>query len=417
MARKLPWTASTSANENPLPKASSTNPRPTKKVKTELKEKDRKSESSSLPIKPESAQQDRSVPPLKDNSQARVRDGRSQSTSPPPAPPPIELMRPGLDEDDIYMLVEDEFQAIAQSYTAHLHHAEYKRLMKLAREKKAEQQKAGTDNLGGQGIPNSVSGETRQRLKRGLLSERQSSGLKGMLGNGLSNAGGDDDSDEEEAREAVLAREEKKVGDMWAGTALGGLMSWDRSQEKTSLKGLDRIGGETRASRGFGPSRQKDVDVVQQANQADAQQAKKKSKTIAAYDRKQESEQSNEDKPVVLKTSRNNTSLDRKQVPAICRTKPAIERSSSNSDIDIQPQIGMKKIKVESRLSNPAKSKYRNFIDSLDDFDEAAFEATQAANQSESPEKSHSRQPSGQTSKKQKKDRKDRLDEVPRFLI
>ncbi|GAM88594.1 hypothetical protein ANO11243_066280 [Dothideomycetidae sp. 11243] len=43
-------------------------------------------------------------------------------------------MREGYDADDIWMMVEDEFQATAQLFTQHLHQAEYIRLQNQARE-------------------------------------------------------------------------------------------------------------------------------------------------------------------------------------------------------------------------------------------------------------------------------------------
>ncbi|KAI0876008.1 hypothetical protein GGS24DRAFT_261671 [Hypoxylon argillaceum] len=56
------------------------------------------------------------------------RPRRSTSTSPPPAPPQEKSMIEGIDGDDRYRMVEDEFLATAQQFTAHLHAAEYKRL-------------------------------------------------------------------------------------------------------------------------------------------------------------------------------------------------------------------------------------------------------------------------------------------------
>ncbi|KAI0103229.1 hypothetical protein GGR51DRAFT_258006 [Nemania sp. FL0031] len=56
------------------------------------------------------------------------RPHRSTSTSPPPEPPEETSMIEGIDGDDRYRMVEDEFLATAQQFTAHLHAAEYKRL-------------------------------------------------------------------------------------------------------------------------------------------------------------------------------------------------------------------------------------------------------------------------------------------------
>ncbi|KAK0391001.1 hypothetical protein NLU13_0503 [Sarocladium strictum] len=57
---------------------------------------------------------------------------RSPSTSPPPEPPKEELMIPGLEHDDRYRMVEDEFLAVARQFTTHLHRREYARLRTLA---------------------------------------------------------------------------------------------------------------------------------------------------------------------------------------------------------------------------------------------------------------------------------------------
>ncbi|TGJ86742.1 hypothetical protein E0Z10_g2030 [Xylaria hypoxylon] len=56
------------------------------------------------------------------------RPRRSASTSPPPEPLQENFMIEGIDGDDRYRMVEDEFLATAQQFTAHLHAAEYKRL-------------------------------------------------------------------------------------------------------------------------------------------------------------------------------------------------------------------------------------------------------------------------------------------------
>ncbi|KAL6923682.1 hypothetical protein FSHL1_000931 [Fusarium sambucinum] len=63
---------------------------------------------------------------------------RSPSTSPPPEPPPERFMRPGLDHDDRYRMVEDEFLNMAHQFTVHLHRAEYERLKNLAKHQNAD---------------------------------------------------------------------------------------------------------------------------------------------------------------------------------------------------------------------------------------------------------------------------------------
>lgn len=47
-------------------------------------------------------------------------------------------MRPGLDHDDRYRMVEDEFVNMAHQFTVHLHRAEYNRLKNLAKHQNAD---------------------------------------------------------------------------------------------------------------------------------------------------------------------------------------------------------------------------------------------------------------------------------------
>ncbi|KAG7416334.1 hypothetical protein Forpe1208_v006397 [Fusarium oxysporum f. sp. rapae] len=63
---------------------------------------------------------------------------RSPSTSPPPEPPKQRFMRPGLDHDDRYRIVEDEFVNMAHQFTLHIHTSEYNRLKNLAKHQNAD---------------------------------------------------------------------------------------------------------------------------------------------------------------------------------------------------------------------------------------------------------------------------------------
>lgn len=134
------------------------------------------------------------------------------------------LMRTGYDKDDIYIMVEDEFQSVAQSYTAHLHHAEYKRLMREART-------APSKNLPEPTSP--MSKEAKQRLQSAALHRRQSDVLHQVAG-----------------KASTGQDEEDKISDLWSGTSLAPLMA-QSSQQKTSLVGLERILSTTRASSGY----------------------------------------------------------------------------------------------------------------------------------------------------------------------
>ncbi|KAI0173285.1 hypothetical protein GGR52DRAFT_380009 [Hypoxylon sp. FL1284] len=66
------------------------------------------------------------------------RIARPGSTSPPPEPLPETYMVEGLEQDDLYRMVEDEFLSTAQQYTAHLHAAEYHRLKAATKSQNAD---------------------------------------------------------------------------------------------------------------------------------------------------------------------------------------------------------------------------------------------------------------------------------------
>jgi len=134
------------------------------------------------------------------------------------------LMREGYDYDDIYLMVEDEFQTVAQAYTAHLHHAEYKRLVKQARKAPAKALPEPTS---------AMSNEAKKRLKSAALEKKQKSALRQLLG-----------------PTATEEEEEEKVVDLWSGTSLAPLMATG-NQQKTSLIGLERMSSSTKAGKGF----------------------------------------------------------------------------------------------------------------------------------------------------------------------
>ncbi|KIW21407.1 hypothetical protein PV08_01987 [Exophiala spinifera] len=146
------------------------------------------------------------------------------ASSPAKAPPSSELMHEGYDGDDIYIMVEDEFNTVAQSYTAHLHLAEYKRLVRQAREAPPKALPEPTSPM---------SKQAKQRLKADALQHRQKEALQKVL-----------------SRSAPDDEEEDTVDDPWSGTSLAPLMAGS-NQRKTSLLGLEKISSNTKAGMGF----------------------------------------------------------------------------------------------------------------------------------------------------------------------
>jgi hypothetical protein len=159
----------------------------------------------------------------------RRRRSRTPSNSPPPAPAPTEPMITGYDADDVWMMVEDEFQSLAQSFTRHLHHAAYKEMVKKAKEQPRKALPEPTSPM---------SKKTKQRLQRESLADKQQEGLQKAIP-GIDTARASDTAGE--------------PTDPWRGTALAGLMATS-SQERTSLKGLDRMPSSTKAASGYSRS-------------------------------------------------------------------------------------------------------------------------------------------------------------------
>ncbi len=90
-------------------------------------------------------------------------------------------MRPGWDEDDGYIMVEDEFLATAQLYTKHLHHAEYQRLKNLARTRQTQISETDTNRPVSTTI---MRDELRRKKTAESRSRKINAGLDPLLSDG-----------------------------------------------------------------------------------------------------------------------------------------------------------------------------------------------------------------------------------------
>lgn len=134
----------------------------------------------------------------------------------------------GLDQDDVWIMVEDEFYAVAQSFTQHLHHAEYARLKREAKAQSAAavgEMERPTDGR------TTMPKELQQKKEAEALAARQKAGLEQLAAQDDNNDSDDDD-------------------DAWAGTHLHGLLTSPR--ESRSLAGAHAMKSSTRAAAGFG---------------------------------------------------------------------------------------------------------------------------------------------------------------------
>ena len=313
-------------------------------------------------------------------------------------------MHEGYDADDIFMVVEDEFQTVAQSFTHHLHHAEYVRLKKKARTASLPTSTIPLDGMGA---------ETRNELEAKNPSSRQNRAIKDMIGVA------DLASPEEEEEE------EEKANDPWQGTSLAGLMSKDSTQTRTALIGLGQIPSSTRAARGFGrgeadslPKREEDRSVLEIFGGKRSRSSATSPSPRPPIGASSEEEDDDLDmrsriKPVVtngkprsLETERD---LNRKT-----RVRPRQPSKNSTSPPDSRPRI-LTKSKVSSTTSRTAlkysTSSTRRAIDDFDDTRDDDLEDFSAV----------SRRIFSKTRAKgsntKEKDKKSRLNEIPTFLV
>ena len=150
-------------------------------------------------------------------------------------------MREGLDADDIYIMVEDEFYATAKAFTQHLHHAEYQRLKKSAKMKSASAMSnmmRPTDSI------TVMREETKKRKEAEAKAMKYKAALEKIRALGVSKRVRTGDSDDESDLETT------KNDDPWVGTSLQSFMV-NPSRDGTSLTGLDRIKSSTRAAAGY----------------------------------------------------------------------------------------------------------------------------------------------------------------------
>ena len=167
-------------------------------------------------------------------------------------------MRPGYRFDDRFRMVEDEFDATARLFTAHLHRAEYKRLQRLA---SARSPNAAT-KISRAVDPNAKISTSHSSIKKaeerkkGIDEALEKSGLvrqKDTKGREDESAESDNDENLDEEGKKAMIKARDRPTDQWRGTHLASLMSGANSAEKSgvSLIGLQGIPSSTRAAAGY----------------------------------------------------------------------------------------------------------------------------------------------------------------------
>ena len=140
-------------------------------------------------------------------------------------------MDEGVQHDDKYRMVEDEFLTVAQKFTVHLHAAEYKRQEKMVKARNAEAINSISRPVTGR-MPN----QTKRKVQSIARSRAQRSTLQGLLGK----SGDAEISDDSEEGDGLP----------YIGTTLHGLMDSPR-RCAASLARVESNAAITRAAAGF----------------------------------------------------------------------------------------------------------------------------------------------------------------------
>lgn len=317
-------------------------------------------------------------------------------------------MHEGYDADDIFMMVEDEFQAVAQTFTHHLHHAEYVRMKKKAR--------AASPPIFSQPA-SCMSEETKRKLEAKDLRERQKISIKSVI----DRAGSASPDDEQE----------EQGNDPWHNTSLAGLMAKNNVHKRRALVGLEQIPSTTRAARGFGrgegdsqtnPTDQRRILEISVGEKGGSSSTPA---VISSSIEKAEADQLDDlNAPPGTKAARKygkpgwsdmEGGLSQKAYAGLVQPPNALLAPSSPSDSQSENVL---KVKVDSPLyrsgSKLSPSSVRKTIDSFDDF--RSEDSDERTNSSERIFSS-TRKPSVRHEGAKGKDSRSRLNEIPTFLV
>ena len=250
----------------------------------------------------------------------------------------------GLDRDDIYVMVEDEFQTVAQTFTQHLHHAEYKRLKDLAKARNSNTISTISRPVDAKTTMRPET-KVRKQAEAGEMKRKQALPTTPSAPRGESEIEDSDFDDETKAP--------------WAGTHLQGLMVKSPRKNLASLTGLQGVKSSTRAAAGFSQSDMRPTSSAKFFNLDPGRPISKKRHPPPANhpDPYTTSDDDDLDNPMPM---RNNRTVPRKRVCTESRDNtnplpntlpPSHELGTSSrysSQFDDEPAIGTRSSCVES---------------------------------------------------------------------
>jgi len=144
-------------------------------------------------------------------------------------------MKEGLDADDIWVMVEDEFHSTAQLFTRHLHRAEYQRLKRLAKSQNASSIQQIQRPVDARTLQST---ESRKKMEGNMQRAEQASALRNIMG---------------VKRLPGREEDEKVEDDPWMrDPRLMGLMT--QRENSTQLARIAGVKSKTKASAGYSQS-------------------------------------------------------------------------------------------------------------------------------------------------------------------
>lgn len=290
-------------------------------------------------------------------------------------------------------MVEDEFYAIAQTFTQHLHYAEYVRRKKEAKAQSAAEIAAiarPTDDR------TPMSKELKQKKEAEALAARQKAGLEQ-----IAEQDDKDDTDDDD--------------DTWAGTHLHGLMASPRKSR--ALAGLHTLKSSTKAAAGFGQASSSQSDRRQMAS---GSQTGSLSRAAESHRVEVDEETaSSEDDDLDGQTSA--TTMPSRRV----ETQAPTQSSERSTTPPVRPRPGnvtsiIDKGKSRSRPSakpkHEVKSKVQMLFDDLDELPELSRSNTSISEKKSKPASANQR-PEVVAGENNLESKKSRYKDVPTFLM
>lgn len=294
-------------------------------------------------------------------------------------------------------MVEDEFYAIAQTFTQHLHYAEY-----IRRKKDAKAQSAA--KIGAIERPTDGKTPMSKELQRKKEAEARAARQKAGVEEVASQDDNDDTDDDDD--------------DTWAGTHLHGLMT--SPSKPRSLLGSHMLKSSTRAAAGFGQAVGSQIDTRQMARRSQAAPSSR----AAELHRVEVDEET---------ASAEDDDLDGQAYPATIQQRregnKAPDQSSARSSPSTvrRPTLINTTSTVDRGISRPArpntqpkhefKSKVQMLFDDLDELPEPSRSKTSNPEKKKSRTSSATQKPEVTPGGNNLESKKSRYKDVPTFLV